>query len=254
MSFLTQAIRKSTLMLPGQRDFSRMAQDLSHRQESLWLAKHSSSHPARHVTLAFVLVSFTLEHYFTFLSDHLSDHLCCSLHTETHPATIHRMCLSALWLSRTRLQVTSPKVSLKRAPLHRSNRRSTTDRARRRRPTQLDLDDEQIRNMLASPLYLQEREASDYEFITHSEKSVSSSSRFRASGRETCRSVLTQKKVQSRNTFRQRRHFLRTSISSRRKRNPIQILRSRRCCEISSRRTKRSSTRRSKISNLEARV
>ena len=33
--------------------------------------------------------------------------------------------------------------------------------------------------------------------------------------RETCRSALTLKKVDSRNTFRQRRHFFRTSTSSR---------------------------------------
>ena len=42
--------------------------------------------------------------------------------------------------------------------------------------------------------------------------------------RETCRNVLTQKKVESRNTFRQRRHFLRTSTSSRKRWNFLQVL------------------------------
>ena len=53
-------------------------------------------------------------------------------------------------------------------------------------PPESDLDDEQIRNMLASPLYSQEREASaDRSRVNHSyrENSVSSSSLFRASGR-----------------------------------------------------------------------
>ena len=51
-------------------------------------------------------------------------------------------------------------------------------------PPEPDLDDEQIQNMLASPLYLQEREASaDRSRVYHSvrENSVSSLSRFRAS-------------------------------------------------------------------------
>ena len=57
-------------------------------------------------------------------------------------------------------------------------------RALRPPPPESDLDDEQIRNMLASPLYLQEREASaDRSRVYHSfrENSVSSSSHFRES-------------------------------------------------------------------------
>ena len=52
-------------------------------------------------------------------------------------------------------------------------------------PPKSDVDDDQIRNMLASPLYSQEREASaDRSLVYHSfrEKSVSSSSHFRVQG------------------------------------------------------------------------
>ena len=58
--------------------------------------------------------------------------------------------------------------------------------------------------MLASPLYLQEREASaDRSRVYHSfrENSMSSSSHFRGQCTETCRSVLSHKKVESRDTF-----------------------------------------------------
>ena len=49
-------------------------------------------------------------------SDLLSDLRCCPLHTEIYPARIYRMCLSAPWLDHTRLQVVSPRISLKRTP------------------------------------------------------------------------------------------------------------------------------------------
>ena len=112
--------------------FSRVAQDLSHRvnRNFLCLAKKSFSHLARHVARALVVASFTLRHYLTFphalqsdlLSDHLPDLRCCALHTEMCPARIHRR------LNRTRLQVMSRKISLKRTPLCWSNRCSSTDR------------------------------------------------------------------------------------------------------------------------------
>ena len=64
----------------------------------------------------------------------------------------------------------SPKISLQKTPLkfvkpmffHRLSVTSTYDSAESiaTPPLESDLDDEQIRNMLASPLYLQEREAS----------------------------------------------------------------------------------------------
>ena len=85
----------------------------------------------------------------------------------------------------------SPRISLKKTTPLRSNRCSSTDRASRRLMIQLssatpppesDLDDEQIRTMLASPLYAQERESSaDRSRVYHSfrENSVSSSSHLR---------------------------------------------------------------------------
>ena len=51
-------------------------------------------------------------------------------------------------------------------------------------PPESDLDDEQIRDMLASPLYLQETEASANQprvYHSHRQNFVSSSSRFRVS-------------------------------------------------------------------------
>ena len=49
------------------RDFSRLAQDLSHRVRNHCVSQNShSSHQAQHVARALVVVSFTLEHYLTF--------------------------------------------------------------------------------------------------------------------------------------------------------------------------------------------
>ena len=69
---------------------------------------------------------------------------------------------------------------------HRPNVTSTNDSAESiaTPPPESDLDDEQIRNMLASPLYLQESEVSaDRPRVCHSfgETSVSSSAHFRES-------------------------------------------------------------------------
>ena len=69
---------------------------------------------------------------------------------------------------------------------HRPSMTSTCDSAESvaTPPPEPDLDDEQLRDMLASPLYLQEREASvDRSRVCQSyrEKTVSSSSHFRAS-------------------------------------------------------------------------
>ena len=57
-----------------------------------------------------------------FLSDLLPDTHWCLFHTKVYPAQIHRMCLSVTWLKRTRLQVMSPRISLKRINLFWSNR------------------------------------------------------------------------------------------------------------------------------------
>ena len=50
------------------RDFSRLAQDLSHRvNRNLCVSQNSqSSHLAQQVARAFVVVSLSIEHYFTF--------------------------------------------------------------------------------------------------------------------------------------------------------------------------------------------
>ena len=87
----------------------------SSRQESQCLSQNShSSQRAQHVARALVVVSFTLEHNLTFHSFHL--HSSPTFHSSTFqnstdvtftqgifPAPIHRMCLSVLWLKRTRL-------------------------------------------------------------------------------------------------------------------------------------------------------
>ena len=100
------------------RDVSRLAQDLCHRVDRIRSVSHKasrSSHPAQHLARALVVVSCTLEHYLTF---HMRSSptcypticqilRCCPHHAEIYPARIHRTCLSALWLKRTRLKVTT---------------------------------------------------------------------------------------------------------------------------------------------------
>ena len=73
-------------------------------------------------------------------------------------------------------------------------------------PPESDLDDEQIRNMLASPLYLQVREASaDRSRVHHSfkENSVSSSSHFRESAGKLA-AMLSHKRKSSQETLSDR--------------------------------------------------
>ena len=80
------------------------------------------------------------------------------------------MCLSVPWPICIRLQVFEPKdlaeeynfVQVKPLFFHRPSMTSIYDSAERiaTPPLESDLDDEQIWTMRASPLYLQEREAS----------------------------------------------------------------------------------------------
>ena len=73
-------------------------------------------------------------------------------------------------------------------------------------PPESDLDDDQIRKMLALPLYLHEREASaDRSRVYHSfrQNSVSSSSHFRESAGKLA-AVFSHKKKSSRDTFTDR--------------------------------------------------
>ena len=125
--------------------------------------------------------------------DHQPDLHLRHLHTEILPAPIHRMSLPVLSRNRHRLQVMSSKISLKATLwssksmfFHKPSMTSTFDTSDRiaTHPPESDLDDEQIRNMLAPPLYLQEREASaDRSRVYHSfrENWVCSSSPFRES-------------------------------------------------------------------------
>ena len=55
-----------TRRTPAHVIFSRVAQDLSHRVRNRCVSQNShSSRPAQHVAHALVVVSFTIEHYFT---------------------------------------------------------------------------------------------------------------------------------------------------------------------------------------------
>ena len=86
---------------------------------------------------------------------------------------------------------------------------------------------------LAPPLYLQEKEASaDRSQVCHSvrENLVSSSSQVPKSTEKPV--ALFSSKTESRNIFRQRRLFIRTSTGSRKQRTIIQILSSRKFCQI----------------------
>ena len=193
-------------------------------------------------------------------------HPHCSLHMEMTTATIHiTMRLSAHWLNRKYPQVMSQTISLKWT-VQRAHRCSSTDWAWHRLLIQLRALRPPLLNRIwmmsnygicwLSPLYLQDR--GKCRPITSlsllqwklSVKFISLPNRCR----ETCSSVLTQKKVESRVTFRERRNILGTSSSSRRKWSSMQTPWIGKCCETSPWRTKRSSTRRSKIGSIETRM
>ena len=120
-----------------------------------------------------------------------------------------------------------------------------------------DLNDEQIRNMLAYTAVLTGERRKGRPNTSSSllqRKLCVKFTSFPSKCRETCSCVLTLKKVESRISLRQRRYFLRTSSSSRRKWSSVQTLWIGKCCEINSWRTKRSSTLRGKIWSTEARM
>ena len=101
-------------------------------------------------------------------------------------------------------------------------------------PPWSDLDDEQVWNMLASPLYLQEREVSaDRSQDSFRENSAPSSSHFRESAGKFA-AVFSHKRKSGQETGSdRRRHFLRTSTSSRKIRSSIQTLWIGKYCETS---------------------
>ena len=122
-----------------------------------------------------------------------------SLHMEMTTAKIHdtERRLANL-LNRTYLQVMSPTISLKWTTqrFHRPSVTSTYDSAESiaTLPLESVLDDEQMRNMLASQLYIQEREKqvqTDHKFITPSEKTLYQV--------ETCSCVHTQEESRVKN-------------------------------------------------------
>ena len=184
------------------RDFFSRGSRLesSSQQESLCLAEQSFSHLAQHVARALVVVSFTLEHYLTF-------------HTHSSPTFYPTVCPTFVAVHFTRRFTLRGSIECVFRPIephsptgyepedltredtsklvkpmffHRPSMTSTCDSAESiaTPPPESDLDNEQIRKMLASPLYLQEREASaDRSRVYYSfrKNSVSSSSHFRDS-------------------------------------------------------------------------
>ena len=168
---------------PAHVIFSRLAQEMSHRVRILSVSQNShSSHLAQHVARAFVVVSFTLEHYLTFHM-HSSPTFNSTVYqtftdvfftrrftcadpsnvsfgpvAETHPPTGYEP---------KDLTEEDNSILVKPMFFHRQSMTSTCDSAQSiaTLPPGSDLDDEQIRNTLASPL----------------ENAVSSSSHFRES-------------------------------------------------------------------------
>ena len=104
------------------RDFSRVAQELSHRvHKNRCVSQHShSSHLAQHVARAFVVVSFTLQHYFTFHM-HSSPTIYPSFVAVhfTRRFTLRgsiELCLSVPWLKRIRPHYQRYRIHLARLP------------------------------------------------------------------------------------------------------------------------------------------
>ena len=163
-----------------------------------------SSHPAQHVARA--LVSFTTEHYLTLLTS-TGTPVRPSIRPSTRPSLLSTShgdlpCADPSTVSFGLLAethsptgyepnakgLTGEDTSFLFKPMffHRQSMTSTCDSAESIAvpPPESDLDDEQIRNMLVSPLYLQVREASaDRSRVYHSfrKNSVSSSSHLRES-------------------------------------------------------------------------
>ena len=90
-----------------------------------------------------------------------------------------------------------------------------------------------IRTIPARPVSAFDPLAETHSPAGFRENSVTSSSHFRESAGKPVAMFSHKKKVESSDTFRQRRHFLRTSTSSRKRQNFLQVLCSGRSCEIS---------------------
>ena len=96
--------------LPRTRDFSRVAQDLSHRVNRN-LCVSQNSHLTSSTVCHAALFHFPPAPQSDLLSCHQPDLRCCLLHTEIFPATIHQMSLSATWPNRTPLQFSAASGS-----------------------------------------------------------------------------------------------------------------------------------------------
>ena len=147
------------------------------------------------------------------------------LMAETHsPTESEEQVFPVLVIREWRLKMTTEEdnsILVKPMFIHRQSMTSTYDSAKSiaTPPPESDLDDEQTRNMLASPLYSQERERSKCRPITNSSLSQRNLSvkliSLSRKCKETCRNVFTQKRKSSQETL-----FDREGISS--GRQPLQ--------------------------------
>ena len=254
---------------PAHVIFSRVAQDLSHRvNRNRCVSRNShSSHLQQHIARALVVVSSTLEHY-TIFDMHSSPTFYHTIY-QTFIVVYFTMKYVSFGLMAETNSVTGydPKdlteednsILVKPMFFHRPSMTSTCDSAESiaTSPPESYWDNDQIQNMLGSPLYLQEGEPSaDRSRVYHSlrENSVSSSSHFEMAQGSLLQCSHIKKSSQGIRSNRE-------GISSRHQ--PVQgkdeILSGFSDTEEAARlirswRTKRSSTRRSEIWSVEARM
>ena len=214
------------------RDFSRLTQDFSHRvNRNRCVSQNShSSHLARHVTRALVVVSFTLEHYLIFQLHSYT--LQRSVECVFRPSGLNALAYK-LWT-------------------HRSHWRGhlCTGQTDVLPQTEYDVDLWFSWEHCDSPSWSGFGWWTNTEYAGFTAVLTVERSKCRPitrQCRETCRSCRTQKKAESRDTFQQKRSFIGTSTCSRRRWSSIQTLWIGKCCETSLWRRKRSSSRRGKL-------
>ena len=161
---------------PAHVTLSRVAQDLSHRVNRHRCVSQNShpSYLAQHFARASLLFPShlstsslsTCTPVRLSLPDYLPDLHWCLLHTEIYLAQIHWVCLSVPWLKRTRLHyepmhlVNHDDLCVKPMFFHRPSMTSTSDSAESiaTPPLESDLDDDQVRNMLARLVLEEQRD------------------------------------------------------------------------------------------------
>ena len=169
----------------------------------------------QHVTRALVGVSFTHEHYLTFhlhsyptiFADNSHGDILCEDASNVTFGPLAEPHSPTGYESKD-LTEEDTSVQVKQTFFHRPSMTAASDSAESiaTRPLESDFDDEQIRNMLASPLYLQKREANaDRSPVDHSfrENSVLSSSHFRDSSVKPA-AVISHKRKSSQETLSDR--------------------------------------------------